>query len=83
MNVILSAALLISKQRLLTPNGTLHAAALGIILWSTLGMSGWLFCVAYFAFGSLVTRVKLAEKEVNNMLNGNSNYKIQRLYKCF
>jgi len=51
------------KQRWLTSSGLLHAWALGVALWSTLGWRGWALCVLYLIFGSLVTKVKQAEKE--------------------
>lgn len=50
-------------QRWLTPQGLLHAWFLGVTLWSTLGVAGWALCVLYLIGGSLVTKVKQAEKE--------------------
>lgn len=52
-----------AKQKSLTDVGLLHAAALGVGLWSFLGPKGWLVCVVYFVLGSLATKVKMAEKE--------------------
>lgn len=52
-----------SKQKSLTRSGLLHATILGIGLWSLLGASGWLVCVSYLILGSLVTKVKMQEKE--------------------
>lgn len=51
------------KQRWLTSWGLLHAWVLGVSLWTTLGWRGWALCVFYLVFGSLVTKVKQAEKE--------------------
>lgn len=47
------------KQRWLTPAGLLHAWVLGVALWSTLGWRGWLVCVLYLVFGSLVTKARV------------------------
>lgn len=55
------------KQRWLTPSGLLHAWVLGVALWSTLGWRGWLVCVLYLVFGSLVTKVKQTEKEAKGI----------------
>jgi uncharacterized protein (TIGR00297 family) len=61
-NLLLSFCLFIMKTKSLTMTGLLHATFLGIGLWSTIGFSGWLYCVAYFILGSLVTKVKMKEK---------------------
>jgi hypothetical protein len=55
------------KQRWLTSSGLLHAWILGVALWSTLGWRGWLICVLYLVFGSLVTKVKQKEKEAKGI----------------
>ena len=47
----------------LTKAGLLHATILGTGLWTFLGSKGWLACVAYFVLGSLVTKIKMQEKE--------------------
>ena len=57
------AMLSLSKQKSLTRSGLAHATILGIGLWSFLGPPGWLVCVAYLVMGSLVTKVKMREKE--------------------
>lgn len=62
-NTVLALLGLAVKQRWLTSSGLLHAWALGVALWSTLGWRGWALCVLYLIFGSLVTKVKQAEKE--------------------
>lgn len=47
----------------LTKAGLLHATSLGIGLWTFLGIRGWLVGVVYFVLGSLVTKIKMKEKE--------------------
>ena len=47
----------------LTKPGLLHATFLGIGLWTFLGFEGWLTGVVYFILGSLVTKIKMNEKE--------------------
>lgn len=47
----------------LTRLGLLHATTLGIGLWTFLGIRGWLVGVVYFVLGSLVTKIKMKEKE--------------------
>lgn len=54
----------------LTLQGYLHAMALGTGLWTTLGWRGWTLCVLYLIFGSLVTKVKFAEKEKRGIAEG-------------
>ena len=53
-----------TQQKSLTPSGLFHATLLGIGLWSFLDFQGWLVCVGYLLLGSLVTAVKMKEKEV-------------------
>jgi uncharacterized membrane protein len=55
------------KQKSLTPSGLAHALVLGVVLWGTLGWRGWLICVLYLVFGSIVTKVKMQEKEVSKV----------------
>ena len=47
----------------LTPAGLLHSAILGTGLMTFLGVEGWLVCVIYLILGSLVTKIKMKEKE--------------------
>mmetsp|Transcript_2303 Transcript_2303/g.2414 ORF Transcript_2303/g.2414 Transcript_2303/m.2414 type:complete len:300 (-) Transcript_2303:340-1239(-) len=47
----------------LTKAGLLHATFLGMGLWTFLGVKGWSACVIYFVLGSLVTKIKMKEKE--------------------
>ena len=53
----------LSNQKSLTSAGLVNAAILGLGLWTFLGLGGWSVCVAYLILGSLVTKVKMAEKE--------------------
>lgn len=50
-------------MKMLTPEGFVHAFALGTSLWTTLGWRGWTLCVMYLILGSAVTKVRFAEKE--------------------
>ncbi|MEB3292615.1 MAG: DUF92 domain-containing protein [Synechococcales bacterium] len=65
--VALNSALLLPAyllpKKLLTPEGTLHAWVLGILLWGCLGWQGYLLMMVYFLVGSAITRVGMAEKE--------------------
>lgn len=63
INAVLFAGLSSKLFTMLTPTGFAHALALGTMLWTTLGWKGWIYCVAYLAFGQLVTKVRFAEKE--------------------
>eukprot|EP01039_Chlorochromonas_danica_P009801 gene9801-10839_t len=63
VNGVPAALLSVSKQQSLTPQGLLHATALGLGLWSFLGLPGWIIGVSYLILGSLVTKVKMQEKE--------------------
>ncbi|EKX50469.1 hypothetical protein GUITHDRAFT_157284 [Guillardia theta CCMP2712] len=65
LNSVLALLLLATgKYRsFLTSSGLLSAWLLGVILWGSLGFAGWSTCVVYLIAGSLVTKVKMAEKE--------------------
>ena len=65
INGIGALMILNTQQKSLTPSGLFHATLLGIGLWSFLDFQGWLVCVGYLLLGSLVTAVKMKEKEVN------------------
>lgn len=52
-----------SGQRILTPAGVRHAVALGIILWTALGLGGYTLCISFLFIGSALTRVGKARKE--------------------
>ena len=55
---------------MLTPEGLVHSLALGTMLWSTLGWKGWSLCVLYLFWGSLVTKVKISEKQKLGIAEG-------------
>jgi uncharacterized protein (TIGR00297 family) len=57
-------------QSALTISGILHAFALGTCLWATTGWRGWSVCVLYLILGSVVTKVKFAEKEQQGLAEG-------------
>ncbi|MGB3614990.1 MAG: TIGR00297 family protein [Elainellaceae cyanobacterium] len=63
LNSILAAIAWAIPKKLLTTAGLLHAWALGILVWGTLGRAGYGVIMAYFLVGSAVTRVGFAEKE--------------------
>lgn len=63
LNTILLGVAYFSPKKLLTPAGLLHAWALGVILWGTLGWQGYVVVMFYFLVGSGVTRIGMAEKE--------------------
>lgn len=60
----LGTFLALSDQKALTREGLVHATALGLGLWTFLGWRGWLVCVTYLVLGSVVTKVKIMEKQV-------------------
>jgi hypothetical protein len=61
---VLGTVLALSKQKSLTTAGLVHSTALGFGLWSFVGPKGWLLCAAYLVLGSIVTKIKIAEKQV-------------------
>ncbi|MFP5269153.1 TIGR00297 family protein [Coleofasciculus sp.] len=63
LNTILLAIAWVIPKQLLTPAGLLHAGALGIVIWGTLGWQGYLIVMVYFLVGSAVTRIGMAQKE--------------------
>jgi uncharacterized protein (TIGR00297 family) len=72
--LLLNAALIAAASRLplLTRAGWVHAAALGTVLWGTLGPPGWLAVVAYLALGSLVTRLGFRHKQALGLAEARS-----------
>jgi uncharacterized protein (TIGR00297 family) len=65
--IVLNTALLLpaylAPKKLLTPEGTLHAWVLGVLLFGCLGWRGYAVMMVYFLVGSGVTRIGMAEKE--------------------
>eukprot|EP01041_Mallomonas_annulata_P007137 gene7137-14518_t len=66
-NTAIFAVLSTVEQKSLTPTGLLHAFALGIGLWTFIGIKGWAVCVAYLIVGSFVTKIKMKEKEAKGI----------------
>ena len=52
-----------APKKLLTPAGYLHAWVLGVLVWGCLGWQGYSVVLAYFALGTAVTRMGMAQKE--------------------
>jgi uncharacterized protein (TIGR00297 family) len=63
--LVVNGVLISFAQRtpLLTTRGWIHAAALGTMLWGSLGWRGWLAVAVYLVLGSLVTRIGFANKQ--------------------
>lgn len=54
-------------NKLLTPAGLVHAFILGILIWGTLGWTGYTVVLFYFLAGSGVTRIGQAKKEAEGI----------------
>jgi uncharacterized protein (TIGR00297 family) len=67
LNTILLAIAWVAPKSLLTPAGLLHAWALGVLIWGTLGWQGYLVVMFYFLVGSGVTRIGMAQKEAEGI----------------
>ena len=63
VNSIVASTNIITDNKSLTKEGLLNAWVLGNILWVGYGLEGWLTGLIYFIMGSLVTKVKMKEKE--------------------
>lgn len=63
LNSLLMVPAILIPKKLLTPAGLVHAWALGVIIWATLGWQGYSVMMFYFLVGSAVTRIGMAEKE--------------------
>lgn len=63
INGLFSIILSLSKQKSLTKEGLLHSTVLGVGLWTFLGYQGWSLCVFYLIMGSIVTKLRISEKE--------------------
>jgi len=63
LNTVLLAIAWFVPKKLLTPAGLIHAWFLGVIVWGTLGWSGYGVILFYFGVGSAVTRIGMAQKE--------------------
>jgi len=67
LNTILLAIAWVAPKSLLTPAGLLHAWALGVLIWGTVGWQGYLVVMFYFLVGSGVTRIGMAQKEAEGI----------------
>jgi len=63
LNTALALVAWLAPKKLLTPAGLVHAWALGVLIWGTLGWTGYLVVLFYFLVGSGVTRIGMALKE--------------------
>jgi uncharacterized protein (TIGR00297 family) len=63
LNTVLAVVAWFAPKQLLTTAGLLHAWALGVLVWGSLGWQGYLVVMFYFLVGSAVTRIGMAEKE--------------------
>jgi hypothetical protein len=68
INGMAALLLTVMGQNSLTTPGLLHSMALGIGLWTFLGISGWTVGVTFLVLGSLVTKIKFGEKEVSDYM---------------
>lgn len=57
----------ISPKKLLTPFGILNGAALGVLVWGTLGWRGYLIVMLFFLLGSGLTFVGIEQKEAEGI----------------
>ena len=69
--LIINTALLIfafiSPKKLLTPFGIFNGAALGVLVWGTLGWRGYLIVMLFFLLGSGLTFVGIEQKEAEGI----------------
>ncbi len=63
LNTVLLAIAYLAPKKLLTPMGLFHAWFLGVLIWGTIGLPGYVVVMFYFLVGSLVTRIGMAQKE--------------------
>lgn len=67
LNTALLAVAWLSPKKLLTVAGYLNAWLLGVLIWGTLGFSGYVVVMFYFLVGSFVTKVGIAQKEAEGI----------------
>ncbi|MBF2016269.1 MAG: TIGR00297 family protein [Rivularia sp. T60_A2020_040] len=63
LNTVLLGIVWLLPKKLLTTAGIFNAWLLGVLIWGTLGWSGYVVVCVYFIVGSAVTRIGMAEKE--------------------
>ncbi len=79
LNTIFLGIVGIAPKKLLTLAGLFHAWLLGIIVWGTLGWSGYLIVAFYFLVGSGVTRIGMAEKEAAGIAEKRSGARVRKM----
>lgn len=67
LNLGLGAIALVLPKKVLTTAGILHAGALGILVWGSLGWQGYLVILFYLVAGSAVTRIGKDIKELKGI----------------
>ena len=67
INTVLLIFAFISPKKLLTPLGILNGAALGVLVWGTLGWRGYLIVMLFFLLGSGLTFVGIEQKEAEGI----------------
>ena len=67
LNTALLLPAYLSPKKLLTPEGTLHAWVLGVLLYGCLGWQAYGLMMVYFLAGSAVTRIGMAQKEAEGI----------------
>ena len=67
LNAVLLGIVWLVPKKLLTPAGILNAWLLGVLIWGTLGWSGYAVVCAYFIVGSAVTRIGMEQKEAEGI----------------
>lgn len=63
VNGAIASLLALTQQKSLTRAGLVHSTALGVGLWTFLDFQGWLVCASYLVLGSVVTKIRMKEKE--------------------
>ncbi len=67
LNTALLAVAWLLPKKLLTVAGYLNAWLLGVLIWGTLGFSGYIVVMFYFLVGSFVTKIGIAQKEAEGI----------------
>ncbi|MEM6612027.1 MAG: TIGR00297 family protein [Cyanobacteria bacterium P01_C01_bin.72] len=67
INTALIILAFVSPKKLLTPFGIVNGAALGVLVWGTLGWRGYLIVMLFFLLGSGLTFVGIEQKEAEGI----------------
>ncbi|MEB3214915.1 MAG: TIGR00297 family protein [Nostocales cyanobacterium 94392] len=67
LNTVLLGIVWLAPKKLLTTSGIFNAWLLGVLIWITLGWSGYVVVGVYFIVGSAVTRIGMAQKEAEGI----------------